>query len=71
MNYGKGYILSVILQCCEACFAGSYADNVLNVINEDLTVADMACVQNLLSCVDNSVYRYLGYDDIHFDLRPQ
>ena len=41
------YLIEV-LHGIDACFASSYLYNVLNVIDKDLAVADVACVKNLL-----------------------
>ena len=54
---GKGFlevplILIEVLHCFDAGFACSYLYNVLDVINEDLAVADMSGVKNLLGSFD-------------------
>ena len=69
------YLIEV-LHGIDACFAGSYLYNVLNVIDKDLAVADVACVKNLLGgfdyeCNGNgsdyNVNLYLG-QEVSFDL---
>ena len=63
--------LFYILQSSEAFFAGSDLYDVEDVIDEDLAVAYVACVKNLLCSVDDCLYGYFGYDDIDLDLRKQ
>ena len=68
---GFQYVLFNVLEGIETFFTGSYFDDVLYVVDEDLTVTDVACIKNLLSCIDNSLYRNSRDYDIHLDLREQ
>jgi len=72
-----GFILELLFllallnvrKCCEVFFTCSYLDYAVNVVDEDLAVADMAGVQSLLSCCDYLIYRDRGYDNFDLDLR--
>ena len=68
---GFQYVLFNVLEGIETFFTGSYFDDVLYVVDEDLTVTDVTCVKNLFRCIDNSLYRNSRDYDIHLDLREQ
>lgn len=63
------WLLFDICQCCEILFACPDLYDAVNVIYEDLAVADMACVERLLGSCDDFVNRDRGYDDFDLDLR--
>ena len=46
-----------VLQGIISGFAGTDLYNIFYIINEDLAVADLAGVQNLLDCIDNLLRR--------------
>lgn len=57
----------LILQCVESVFAGADLDDIANVVDEYLAVADVAGVKNLLDCGYKSVDRNLGDYDVNLD----
>ena len=60
-----------ILKCSEVFLAGPYFDYLCHVVDEDLSVSDMAGVQRLLRRFDNRIYRYLADDNFYFHFRDQ
>ena len=40
-----------ILQCVKSGFAGTHSDNILDVADKDLAVADVSGVNSLYSCI--------------------
>ncbi|SCW70212.1 hypothetical protein SAMN02910456_02676, partial [Ruminococcaceae bacterium YRB3002] len=46
-----------VSQCCEILLAGPDLDHTIDVVNEDLAVADVTCVECFLGCIDDLIYR--------------
>ena len=63
------WLLLNVCQCCEILFTCPDLYDAVNVIYEDLAVADVACVERLLGSCDDFVNRDRGYDDFNLDLR--
>ena len=58
-------VLFVVLQGVEAFCAGTNLNDVLYVVDEDLAVADVAGIQNLLDDLNDRLDRNLGDNDLH------
>ena len=65
------YRLFYVLEGVESFLTCSYFDDVLYIVDEDLAITDMTGVKYFLCGIDNSLYRYSRYHDIHLDLREQ
>ena len=64
-------VLFVVLQGVKAFCAGTNLNDVLYVVDEDLAVADVAGIQNLLDDLNDRLDRNLGDNDLHLELREQ
>ena len=58
-----------VLESVVALFACTNLYNVFNIVNEYLTVADMTCVKNLLSGLNNLRYGNLADNYVNLNLR--
>ena len=63
--------LLYILQSFVPFLTGTDLHNVLNLIYEDLTVSDVAGVENFLGCLDHLVDRDLADNHFYFHIRKQ
>ena len=55
-----------------ASFASAYFDDIVKVVNEDLTVTDLACVGCLLHGSNGFFCPFVGgYNDLKFDIADQ
>ena len=61
--------LSIILKRVVAGFACSDFEHILNIVNEDLSVADIAGVERVLRCAYNIINRHLADNDFDLDFR--
>lgn len=57
-----------VLQGIISGFTGTDLYNIFYIINEDLAVADLAGVQNLLDCIDDLLRRDLCHNRLDLDL---
>ncbi len=60
-----------ILKSVVTLFSGSHFDNVFNVVNEYLAVADVSGVKRFLRRFDQKSNRNLADDNLHLDLWQQ
>ena len=60
-----------VLKGVIALFTGSYLYDILNIVYEYLSVADVTGIKHLFSCFYNASYRHLADYDINLYLRQQ
>ena len=65
----KGISLFNVLKCVVAFFAGSYFDNVFNVVYKDFAVADVTCVKHFFSSNDKRINRNFANYDLNQNYR--
>src|SRR5699024_1866315 len=68
---GLLFFARLILEGVIPPFAGADLDDVLDVVDEDLAVTDVAGVKGPLDGLDQRLDRDLADDDVNLDLRQQ
>ena len=67
--YVQRICLLRILQCVKSFLSGTYSYDIFHIVYEDLTITDIAGIQNTLRGLYHLLYRNGADDDFHLNLR--
>src|SRR5690349_14997340 len=60
--------VAVVLECIGIGFAGTYADDLIEVVDKDLAVTDLAAIGRMRDRFDDALGKIVGHRDLELDL---